>query len=90
MLGGVTGERQERPDPEVPEKARRGTFAAQYKLDVVAECDAADLEASPGQESPASCPPESVPDPQPRSPPSASMAARLYGRVAQSRRTGNR
>ncbi len=36
----VTGE-QERPDPEVPEKARRRTFAAQYKLDVVAEYDAA-------------------------------------------------
>src|ERR1700721_1291303 len=39
--GGVTGERQERPDPEVPEKARRRTFTAQYKLDVVAEYDAA-------------------------------------------------
>jgi transposase len=31
----------ERPDPEVPEKARRRRFAAQYKLDVVAEYDAA-------------------------------------------------
>src|ERR1700685_4600519 len=31
----------ERPDPEVPEKARRRTFTAQYKLDVVAEYDAA-------------------------------------------------
>jgi hypothetical protein len=39
--GGVAGERQERPDPEVPEKARRRTFTAQYKLDVVAEYDAA-------------------------------------------------
>ena len=39
--GLVTGERQERPDPEVPEKARRRTFTAQYKLDVVAEYDAA-------------------------------------------------
>jgi transposase len=39
--GGVTGERQERPDPEVPQKARRRTFTAQYKLDVVAEYDAA-------------------------------------------------
>ena len=39
--GGVTGERQERPDPEVPEKGRRRTFTAQYKLDVVAEYDAA-------------------------------------------------
>ena len=39
--GRVTGERQERPDPEVAEKARRRTFTAQYKLDVVAEYDAA-------------------------------------------------
>src|SRR6266404_4964494 len=39
--GRVTGERQERPDPEVPEKARRRTFTAQYKLDVVPEYDAA-------------------------------------------------
>jgi hypothetical protein len=38
--GGVTGE-QERPDPEVPERARRRSFTAQYKLDVVAEYDAA-------------------------------------------------
>src|ERR1700746_2116089 len=39
--GRVTGERQERPDPEVPEKARRRAFTAQYKLDGVAEYDAA-------------------------------------------------
>ena len=39
--GRVTGERQERPDPEVPERARRRSFTAQYKLDVVAEYDAA-------------------------------------------------
>ncbi len=39
--GWVTGERQERPDPEVPERGRRRTFTAQYKLDVVAEYDAA-------------------------------------------------
>jgi transposase len=32
--GRVTGERQERPDPEVPQKARRRSFTAQYKLDV--------------------------------------------------------
>jgi transposase-like protein len=38
--GRVAGE-QERPDPEVPEKARRRSFTAQYKLDVVAEYDAA-------------------------------------------------
>jgi transposase len=31
----------ERPDPEVPERARRRRFTAQYKLDVVAEYDAA-------------------------------------------------
>jgi transposase len=39
--GRVTGGRQERPDPEVPGKARRRMFTAQYKLDVVAEYDAA-------------------------------------------------
>jgi hypothetical protein len=38
--GRVTGE-QERPDPEVPEKARRRTFTAQYKLEVLAAYDAA-------------------------------------------------
>jgi len=30
-----------RPDPEVPERAKRRTFTAQYKLDIVAEYDAA-------------------------------------------------
>src|SRR6202142_1798397 len=39
--GRVSGKRQERPDPEVPERARRRSFTAQYKLDVVAEYDAA-------------------------------------------------
>jgi transposase-like protein len=39
--GQVTGDRRERADPEVPEKARRRAFTAQYKLDVVAEYDAA-------------------------------------------------
>jgi transposase-like protein len=39
--GQVTGEEQERADPEVPEKARRRSFTAQYKLDVVAEYDLA-------------------------------------------------
>src|SRR5271156_1972052 len=38
--GRVTGERQEHPDPEGPERARRRTFTAQDKLDV-AEYDAA-------------------------------------------------
>ena len=37
----MTGERRERPHPEVPEKGRRRTFTAQYKLDMVAEYDAA-------------------------------------------------
>ena len=39
--GLVTGERQERPDPEVPEKARRRTFTAQYKQQVLAAYEAA-------------------------------------------------
>jgi transposase len=39
--GRVTGEEHGRPDPEVPERARRRRFTAQYKLDVVAEYDAA-------------------------------------------------
>ena len=43
--GRVTGADQTRPDPEVPERARRRTFTARYKLDVLAAYDAAD----PGQ-----------------------------------------
>jgi transposase len=39
--GRVTGERRERPDPEVPEKARRRTFTAQYKQEVLAAYEAA-------------------------------------------------
>jgi transposase len=38
--GQVTGE-QERPDPEVPERARRRTFTAQYKQQVLAAYEAA-------------------------------------------------
>jgi hypothetical protein len=38
--GRVTGE-QERPDPEVPGRARRRTFTAQYKPEVLAAYDAA-------------------------------------------------
>ena len=38
--GRVTGE-QERPDPEVPERARRRTFTAQYKQEVLAAYEAA-------------------------------------------------
>jgi transposase len=37
----VTGERQERPDPEVPEQARRRSFTAQYKPEVLAAYGAA-------------------------------------------------
>jgi transposase len=39
--GGVDGAGTGRPDPQVPERAKRRTFTAQYKLDVVAEYDAA-------------------------------------------------
>ena len=40
VAGRVTGE-QERPDPEVPERARRRSFTAAYKLEVLAAYDAA-------------------------------------------------
>jgi hypothetical protein len=36
----MADERQERPDPEVPERGRRRTFIAQYKLEVLAASDA--------------------------------------------------
>ena len=39
--GRVADARQDRPDPEVPERARRLRFTAQYKLDVLAAYDAA-------------------------------------------------
>jgi transposase-like protein len=39
--GRVADARQDRPDPEVPERARRRRFTAQYKLDVLAAYDAA-------------------------------------------------
>jgi hypothetical protein len=38
---GPTGDGAPRPDPEVPERARRRTFTATYKLKVLAEYDAA-------------------------------------------------
>jgi transposase len=38
--GQVTGD-QKRPDPEVPERARRRTFTAQYKQEVLAAYEAA-------------------------------------------------
>src|ERR1700742_4957418 len=39
--GRVTGERRDRPDPEGPEKGRRGAFTAQYKQQVLADYEAA-------------------------------------------------
>jgi transposase-like protein len=39
--GPVDGAGRRRPDPEVPERAKRRTFTAQYKADMVAEYDAA-------------------------------------------------
>jgi transposase len=43
--GRVSGEREERPDPEVPQEARRRTFTAQYKQEVLAAYEA----AAPGE-----------------------------------------
>jgi transposase len=39
--GRVAGDATRRPDPEVPERARRRTFTAKYKLEVLAAYDAA-------------------------------------------------
>ena len=39
--GRVDGAGTQRPDPEVPERARRRTFTAKYKLEVLAAYDAA-------------------------------------------------
>ncbi|MGI8682892.1 MAG: recombinase zinc beta ribbon domain-containing protein [Mycobacteriales bacterium] len=39
--GRVSGAERQRPDPEVPERARRRTFTARYKLEVLAAYDAA-------------------------------------------------
>lgn len=39
--GRVADEATQRPDPEVPERARRRTFTATYKLEVLAAYDAA-------------------------------------------------
>lgn len=38
----VDGAAVRRPDPEVPERARRRSFTAQYKLDILTEYDASD------------------------------------------------
>jgi transposase len=45
--GRVAGQQRDRPDPEVPERARRRRFTAQYKLDVLAAYEA----AGPGEKS---------------------------------------
>ena len=39
--GRVDGAGAERPDPEVPERAKRRTFTAKYKLKILTEYDAA-------------------------------------------------
>jgi len=39
--GRVTDAGERRPDPEVPERARRRTFTAKYKLEILAAYDAA-------------------------------------------------
>jgi transposase len=39
--GRVSGTGTHRPDPEVPERARRRTFTAKYKLEILAAYDAA-------------------------------------------------
>jgi hypothetical protein len=40
--GRVAGGEPGRPDPEVPERARRRSFTARYKLEVLAAYDAAE------------------------------------------------
>lgn len=39
--GRVADDATQRPDPEVPERARRRTFTATYKLEVLAAYDCA-------------------------------------------------
>ncbi len=39
--GRVSGAGTERPDPKAPERARRRTFTAKYKLEILAAYDAA-------------------------------------------------
>ena len=39
--GRMAGDDERRPDPEVPERARRRTFTAQYKQEILAAYDAA-------------------------------------------------
>ena len=40
-----SGSMEDVPDPQVPEKARRRTYTAKYKAEVLAEYEACDLEA---------------------------------------------
>ncbi len=40
-LGRVSDAGRQRPDPEVPERARRRTFTAKYKLEILASYEAA-------------------------------------------------
>ncbi len=40
--GGQAGRMDEVPDPQVPERARRRTYTARYKRDVLAEYEACD------------------------------------------------
>ena len=40
--GRVDDDDAQRPDPEVPERARRRSFTAKYKLEILAAYDAAD------------------------------------------------
>lgn len=42
VAGVVADDRPADPDPEVPERARRRTFTAKYKLEVLAAYDATD------------------------------------------------
>ena len=39
---GLVADAQDRPDPEVPERARRRTFTAKYKLEMLAAYEAAE------------------------------------------------
>jgi hypothetical protein len=70
--GQVSGERQGRPDPEVPERAGRRTFTAAYKQEILAAYDAAPSGPSAGCSPPASRPPFVRKPPAPPALPGAS------------------
>jgi transposase len=46
--GRMNGAGARRPDPEVPERARRRTFTAKYKLEILAAYDAAAADGEKG------------------------------------------